>query len=172
MVINGNPLGNLRYADYTRLVAIHGKEMAGDYLNSLPMIGSGDQLTQNYGTNKKPAKQDGYNRRIYLSRLLANKEGCEAVTRWLVSIARTAISNLIKIWKDRHINKNTKTVLGFWLFAFGSESWTIKSSDRWRLDAFEMWCWRRMLRIAWTEKIPKIFRSCHQKKQRHPRPRG
>ena len=38
----------------------------------------------------------------------------------------------------------------FSIFLYGSESWTVKSADRHRIDAFEMWCWRRMLRIPWT----------------------
>jgi len=42
--------------------------------------------------------------------------------------------------------------LVFPVFSYGAESWTIKAADRYRIDAFEMWCWRRMLRISWTEK--------------------
>lgn len=71
-----------------------------------------------------------------------------------VAISRPALMSLKKIWADRDINKNTKQSgvqsLVFSIFLYGSESWTITSADRHRIDAFEMWCWRRMLRIPWT----------------------
>ena len=38
---------------------------------------------------------------------------------------------------------------------YGCESWTIKKAERWRIDAFEMWCWRRLLRVPWTSKRSK-----------------
>lgn len=64
------------------------------------------------------------------------------------------MTNLRKIWVDKQITKNTKMglvrSLVFSIFSYGSESWTLKASDRRRIDAFEMWCWRRMLRIPWT----------------------
>lgn len=90
---------------------------------------------------------------IYLGSLIINKEGCEEEIRRRITLARTSMSNLTKIWKDRHITKNIKktlvNTLVFSVFSYGSESWTIKSGDRQRIDAFEMWCWRRMLRIPW-----------------------
>ena len=38
----------------------------------------------------------------------------------------------------------------FPVFMYGCESWTIKKADHWRIDAFELWCWRRLLRVPWT----------------------
>ena len=40
----------------------------------------------------------------------------------------------------------------FPVFVYGCESWTIKKAECWRIDAFELWCWRRLLRVPWTEK--------------------
>ena len=40
----------------------------------------------------------------------------------------------------------------FTVVMYGCESWTIKKDERWRIDAFELWCWRRLLRIPWTER--------------------
>ena len=40
--------------------------------------------------------------------------------------------------------------MGFPVVMYGCESWTIKKADQWRIDAFEMWCWRRLLRVPWT----------------------
>ena len=39
------------------------------------------------------------------------------------------------------------------LWYFGCESWTIKKAERWRIDAFELWCWRRLLRVPWTQPV-------------------
>ena len=39
-----------------------------------------------------------------------------------------------------------------WFFMYGCESWPIKKAEHWRIDAFELWCWRRLLRVPWTER--------------------
>lgn len=61
---------------------------------------------------------------------------------------------LKKIWTDRNISVKTKTklirTLVFSIFSYGAETWTLKAADRKRIDAFEMWYWRRLLRIPWT----------------------
>ena len=60
------------------------------------------------------------------------------------------------IWRNRAITINTKMrllrLLVFPILLYGVETWTILSRERQRIDAFEMWCWRRMLRIPWTTK--------------------
>ncbi|XP_071554988.1 uncharacterized protein [Temnothorax nylanderi] len=64
------------------------------------------------------------------------------------------MANLRRIWEDKQITMNTKIALVrslvFSIFSYGVETWTIKATDRRRIDAFEMWCWRRMLGIPWT----------------------
>ena len=40
--------------------------------------------------------------------------------------------------------------MGFSVVMYGCESWTIKKAEHWRIDAFELWCWRRLLRVPWT----------------------
>ncbi|CAH2260598.1 jg18276 [Pararge aegeria aegeria] len=64
------------------------------------------------------------------------------------------MSQLHRTWKDRNISIKTKVrlvrALIFPIFTYAAETWTIKAADRQRIDAFEMWCWRRMLRIPWT----------------------
>ena len=57
------------------------------------------------------------------------------------------------IQKQRHyfVNKSPSSQsYGFSSFMYGCESWTIKKAEHWRIDAFEMWCWRRLLRVLWT----------------------
>lgn len=65
------------------------------------------------------------------------------------------MSKMSKIWKDRSVTKETKIrlvrSLVFSIATYGAETWTIKMNMRKRIDAFEMWCWRRMLRVSWTE---------------------
>ena len=64
--------------------------------------------------------------------------------------------NLDSILKNRGITLPTKFHLGkamvFPVVIYGCESWTIKKANRWRIDAFELWCWRRLLRVPWTSR--------------------
>ena len=64
------------------------------------------------------------------------------------------MTNLDSIFKGRDITLLTKVLLVKAMVSpvvlYGSESWNIKKAERWRTDAFELWCWRRLLRIPWT----------------------
>ena len=64
------------------------------------------------------------------------------------------MTNQDSILKSRDITLPTKVCLVkamvFPVVMYGCESWTIKKAERWRLDAFELWCWRRLLRVPWT----------------------
>ena len=64
------------------------------------------------------------------------------------------MTNLDNILKSRDITLPTKVRLVkatvFPVVMYGCESWTIKKAERWRIDAFELWCWRRHLRVPWT----------------------
>ena len=60
------------------------------------------------------------------------------------------------IQKQRHYFANkglSSQGYGFSIVLYGCESWTIKKADRRRIDAFELWCWRRLLRVPWTARI-------------------
>ena len=65
-----------------------------------------------------------------------------------------ALTNLGSILKSRDITLPTKVCLVkamvFPVIIYGCESWTIKKAKHWRIDAFELWCWRRILRVPWT----------------------
>ena len=63
-------------------------------------------------------------------------------------LGRKVMTNLDSILKSRDITLPTK--YGFPVVMYGCESWTIKKAERWRIDAFELWCWRRFLRVPWT----------------------
>ena len=66
------------------------------------------------------------------------------------------MSNLDSILKDRDITLPTKVrlvkAMVFPVVMYGCESWTIKKAEHRRIDALELWCWRRLLRVPWTAK--------------------
>ena len=69
-------------------------------------------------------------------------------------LGRKAMTNLDSILKRRDITLPTKIHLVkatvFPVVMYGCESWTIKKAECWRIDAFELWCWRRLVRVPWT----------------------
>jgi len=69
------------------------------------------------------------------------------------------MTNLDNILKSRDITLSTKVhlikAMVFPLVMYGCESWTIKKAECWRIDAFELWCWRRLLRVPWTARRSK-----------------
>ena len=69
-------------------------------------------------------------------------------------LGRKAMTNLDSILKSRDITLPTKVhlvkAMVFPVVMYGCENWTIKKAERWRIDAFGLWCWRRLLRVAWT----------------------
>ena len=70
------------------------------------------------------------------------------------------MTNLDSILKSRDITLPTKVhlvkAIVFPVVTYGCESWTVKKAERWRIDAFELWCWWRLLRVPWTA------RRCNQ----------
>ena len=71
-----------------------------------------------------------------------------------VLLGRKVMTNLDSILKSRDITLPTKVWLVkamiFTVVMYGYESWTTRKAERRRIDAFELWCWRRLLRVAWT----------------------
>ena len=69
------------------------------------------------------------------------------------------MTNLDSIFKSRDITLPTKVCLVkamvFLVVMYGCESWTVKKAEHRRIDAFELWCWRRLLRVPWTERRSK-----------------
>ena len=74
-------------------------------------------------------------------------------------LGRKVMTNLDSIFKSRDITLSTKVHLVKAMVPpvvmYGCESWTIKKSEWWRIDAFELWCWRRLLRVPWTARRTK-----------------
>ena len=73
---------------------------------------------------------------------------------WCLLIGRKAMTNLDGVLKSRDITLLTKIhlvkAMVFPVVTYGCESWTIKKAEHRRTDAFELWCWRRLLRVPWT----------------------
>ena len=69
-------------------------------------------------------------------------------------LGRQAMTNLDSIFKSRDITLPTKVrlikAMVFPVVIYGCESWTVKRAEHQRIDAFEVWCWRRLLRVPWT----------------------
>ena len=81
---------------------------------------------------------------------------CSHEIKRLLLLGRKVMTNLDSIFKSRDITLPTKVCLVkamvFPVVMYGCESWTIKKSECRRIDAFELWCWRRLLRVLWTAK--------------------
>ena len=79
---------------------------------------------------------------------------CSYEIKRCLLLGRKAVTNLDNILKSRDITLPTKLCLGkgmvFPVVMYGCESWTIKKVECRRIDAFELWCWRRLLRVPWT----------------------
>ena len=80
------------------------------------------------------------------SKITADGDCSHKIKRRLV-LGRKAMTNLDIALKSRDITLTTKVFL---VVMYGSESWTIKKAEHQRIDAFELWCWRRLLRVPWT----------------------
>ena len=79
---------------------------------------------------------------------------CSHKIKRCLLLGRKVITNLDSILKSRDITLPTKVhlvkAMVFPVVMYGCESWTIKKTEHWRIDAFELWCWRRPLRVSWT----------------------
>ena len=87
------------------------------------------------------------------SKITADVDCSHEIKRHLL-LGRKVMTNLDSILKSRDITLPTKVYLikamVFPVVMYGCEIWTIKKAERWRIDAFELWCWRRLLRVPWT----------------------
>ena len=92
------------------------------------------------------------------SKITAGGDYSHEIKRCLL-LGGKVMTNLNSILKSRDITLPTKVclvkVMGFPVVMCGYESWTIKKAECWRIDAFELWCWRRLLRVPWTARISK-----------------
>ena len=86
-------------------------------------------------------------------KIIADGDCSHEIKRHLL-LGRKVMTNLDRILKSRDIALPVKVhlvkAMVFPVIMYGCESWTVKKAEHWRLDAFELWCWRRLLRVLWT----------------------
>ena len=91
---------------------------------------------------------------IFLGSKITTDGDCSHEIKRCLLLGRKAMTNLDSILKSRDITFPTEVHIVkdmvFPVVMYGCESWTIKKAECWRTDAFEMWCWRRLLRVPWT----------------------
>ena len=95
------------------------------------------------------------------SKIIADVDCSHEIKRFLL-LGRKAMTNLDSIFKSRDITLPTNVhlvkAMVFPMVMYGCESWTIKKAEHQRIDAFELWCWKKLLRVLWTAR-----RSVHPK---------
>ena len=93
---------------------------------------------------------------IFLGSKITADGDCSHEIKRLLLLGRKVMTNLDSILKSRDITLSTKVCLVkavvFPVVMHGCESWTIKKAEHRRIDAFELWCWRRLLRVLWTSR--------------------
>ena len=91
---------------------------------------------------------------IFLGSKITADGDCSHEIKRCLLFGRKVMTNLDSILKSRDITLSTKVhlvkAMVFPVVLYGCESWTIKKAERRRIDAFELWCWRRLLRVPWT----------------------
>ena len=87
------------------------------------------------------------------SKITADGDCSHGIKRGLL-LGRKVMTNLDSIFKSRDIALSTKVrlvkAMVFPVVMYGCEGWTMKKAERQRIDAFELWCWRRLMRVPWT----------------------
>ena len=106
---------------------------------------------------------------IFLGSKITADGDCSHEIKRRLLLGRKVMSNLDSILKSRDITLPTKVrlvkAMVFPVVMYGCESWTAEKAERRRIDAFELWCWRRLLRVPWTarrsnQSILKISPTC------------
>ena len=167
--IAGRNINNLRYADDTTLMAESEEE-----LKSLLMKVKEQSEKVGLKLNSQNTKITAFgpiipwqiDREIvetvtdfiFLGSQITADGDCSHEIKRHFLLERKAMTNLDSILKGRDVTLPTKVclvkVMVFPVAMYGCESWTIKKAEHPRIDAFELWCWRRLLRVPWTTRRP------------------
>ena len=156
-------INNLRYADDSILMA-ESKEKLKSFLMKVQEESEKVGLKANIQKTKIMASGpfaswqiDGETVADFIfwgSRITADGDCCHGIK---TLFGRKAMTNLDSILKNRDITWPTKIhlvkAMVFPIVMYGCESWTVKKAECQRIDAFELWCWRRLLRVPWIARI-------------------
>ena len=100
----------------------------------------------------------GNNILYFLSSIITADGDCSHEIKRYLLLGRKVMTNLDSILKSRDITLSTKVhlvkAMVFPVVTYGCESWIIKKTECRRIDAFELWCWRRLLRVPWMQGDP------------------
>ena len=163
MKIAGRNINNLRYADDTTLMAEseaksllmkvkEESEKVGLKLNiqKTKIMASGPMTSWEIDGETVETVADF----ILGGSKITTDSVCSHEIKRCLLLGRKVMTNLDSIFKSRDITLPTKVCLVkamvFPVVMYGCESWTVKKAERQRIDAFELWCWRRLLRVPWT----------------------
>ena len=95
---------------------------------------------------------------IFLGSKINVDGDCSHEIKRRLLLGRKVMTNLDRIFKSRDITLPTKVhlvkAMVFPVVMYGCESWTVEKAEHQRIDAFELWCWRRLLRVPWTATSP------------------
>ena len=172
-MIGGRNLNNIRYADDTVLIADSeqklqdlvdaanaASEEKGLKINKsktecMTITKGSEPVACAIHVNQHQIKQvDEFE---YLGSILTDDAKCKREIVRRIGIAKTAFRRMTRIVTNRHLRIATRVkVIKTYIWStllYGCESWTLTQESRKRLEAMEMWCWRRMLKISWTERI-------------------
>ena len=158
----GRNISNLRYADDTTLMAeseelLKGLLMKGKEENEKVGLKLNIQKTKIMASGPIISCQiDEETVADFIfqgSKIIANGDFSQEIKRCLL-LGRKVMTHLDSILKSRDITLSKKVCLVkamvFPVVMYGCERWTIKKAERQRIDTFELWCWRRLLRVPWT----------------------
>ena len=163
--IAGRNINNLRYADDTTLMAESEEELkrllmkvkeesekVGLQFNiqKTKIMASGPITSWQIDGETVETVSDF----IFLGSKITTDGDCSHEIKRRLLLGSEVMTNLHSIFKSRDIPLPTKVcqvkAMIFPVVMYGCESWTVKKAERCRIDAFELWCWRRLLRVPWT----------------------
>ena len=158
-------INNLRYADDTTLMAENeeklktllmkvkeGSEKVGLKLNiqKMKIMASGPITSWEIDGETVEAVPDF----IFLGSKITADGDCSHEIKRRLLLGKKVMTNMDSIFKSRDITLPTKVhlvkAMVFPVVMYGCESWAVKETERQRIDAFKVWCWRRLLRVPWT----------------------
>ena len=157
--IAGRNINNLRYADDTTLMAESEEELKS-LLMKVKVIKLNIQKTKIMASGPITSWEihgetvETVSDFIFLGSKITADGDCSHEIKRCLLLGRKVMTNLDSILKSRYITLPIKVhlvkAMVFPLFMYGCESWTVKKAEGRRIDAFELWCWRRLLRVPWS----------------------
>ena len=174
--IAGRNINNLRYADDTTLMAESEEELKTLLMKvkvESEKVGLKLNKNEDHGiwSHHFMGNRWGNSVRLYFlggSKITADGDCSHEIKRHLL-LGRKVMTNLNSILKSRDITLPTKVhlvkAMAFPVVMYSCESWTVKKAEHRRINAFEVWCWRRLLRVPWSarrsnQSILKISPGC------------